>query len=100
MPQQEKPKHPTVGKSFVTEQSSRKIFESLLPNAWLIRDLTPDFHLDYLIEIAQSRGIDGNQFWRAVKRIHSSVHTLEEFVQGFVDLTCALLLLENIMGIL
>jgi len=42
------PKRPT---QHITESQSRKIFESLLPDEWIFHPLSPDYGLDYMVEI-------------------------------------------------
>jgi tetratricopeptide (TPR) repeat protein len=46
----------------IIETRSRKAFETLLPDEWVIRPLTPDYGLDYMVEIFRDRKSTGKIF--------------------------------------
>jgi hypothetical protein len=56
-----KPRKPTVSDEFQTEQSAITIFRHLLPAKWILRELQPDFHLDYLVEVVDAGELTGLQ---------------------------------------
>lgn len=52
----------TIGASFQIDQSAQRIFESWLPNNWLIRKDIPDVYLDYLVEPVEGGELTGLRF--------------------------------------
>jgi hypothetical protein len=52
----------TVGDSFAIEQKAINIFKGQLPPKWIPRPHTPDFHLDYLVEVTQKGELTGINF--------------------------------------
>jgi len=58
------PKRPT---QHITESQSRKIFESLLPDEWIFHPLSPDYGLDYMVEIFRNGQTTGEIFFVQLK---------------------------------
>jgi hypothetical protein len=56
------PEDATVGPTFEIEERTRLIFESWFPPSWLKRRLSPDFHLDYRIEVVEHGEPTGANF--------------------------------------
>ncbi|MDB6024827.1 MAG: hypothetical protein JWM68_1050 [Verrucomicrobiales bacterium] len=52
---------PTVSDEFATEQASVILFRSFLPAKWIVRELAPDFGVDYLVEVVESGELTGLQ---------------------------------------
>ena len=53
--------HATVGDPYATAESAYTVLRELLPPKWIIRNQTPDFHIDFLIEpteAGESTGIN------------------------------------------
>ncbi|HMJ70346.1 MAG TPA: DUF4365 domain-containing protein [Cyclobacteriaceae bacterium] len=53
----------------ITETASKKIFEGLVPDGWVIRTLSPDYGIDYLIEVFKDGTSTGIQFYIQLKGI-------------------------------
>lgn len=51
----------------VTETASKKIFEALLPNEWVAKQLGPDYGTDYLVEVFKNNTSTGNTFFVQLK---------------------------------
>lgn len=58
------PKRPA---QHITESRSRKIFESLLPDEWVFHSLSPDYGLDYIVEIFRNGQTTGQTFFVQLK---------------------------------
>lgn len=52
---------PTVGQTFKTGKHGELIFESWLPEDWIARKQSPDFFVDYYVEIVQRGEPTGKQ---------------------------------------
>jgi hypothetical protein len=50
---------PTVSSNFETEQTAKSIFESQIPQSWMRRPSSPDFHIDYTLEVTDSGELPG-----------------------------------------
>jgi len=62
-PQDSEPNHhPTIGESVRIERGAIKIFESLFPEDWLLRKQSPDYFVDYHVEIVEKGEPTGRQF--------------------------------------
>lgn len=76
-------KHKTVGASFAAEQSAITILRSLLPPTWIIRPQSPDFHIDYLVEITTGGELTGINFgiqlksWQCRKKNSAPTYPLK-----------------------
>lgn len=57
-----KKRNETVGINFQTSQEAKRILESSLPPRWLLREQSPDFHIDYLVEVVEDGEPTGFQF--------------------------------------
>lgn len=51
----------------IIETTSRKAFENLLPDEWVVRPLNPDYGIDYIIEIFKDNKFTGKFFYVQVK---------------------------------
>lgn len=58
---------PTVGPSFIVEQKAIELLKSLLPDSWLWRPQSPDFFVDYNVEVVEAGELTGLQFALQVK---------------------------------
>jgi tetratricopeptide (TPR) repeat protein len=76
----------------IIETHSRKAFEALVPNEWVCRSLTPDYGIDYTIEIFRDGRSTGKSFNVQVKgteqdisndrvKVRLKVSTLEYFIK-------------------
>ena len=54
-------------KQHITETKSRKAFENFLPDEWVTRSLTPDYGIDYLVEIFKDKNSTGKFFYVQLK---------------------------------
>ena len=59
--------HPTVGPTFVVEQKAIELLKSLLPDSWLWRPQSPDFFVDYNVEVVEAGELTGLQLGIQVK---------------------------------
>lgn len=57
----------TVTRSFEIEQGAEQVLKSQLPKSWLFRKQTPDFHIDYDIEIVENSSLTGIVFSAQLK---------------------------------
>lgn len=62
-----KSKHPTIGKSFGIEHRAIQVLESLLPADWPWRKQSPDFFVDYHVEVVEHGEPTGRQFGLQIK---------------------------------
>jgi len=60
-------------KQHIIETQSRKAFESLVPHHWVHRSLSPDYGLDYLIEIFKNSEATGQFFYVQLKGIEQKL---------------------------
>lgn len=60
---------PTVGQRFITGQQGEAIFTSWLPESWLPRKQSPDFFIDYLVEVVENGEPTGRKFAVQVKGV-------------------------------
>lgn len=58
---------PTVGASLVVEQNAIALLKSLLPDSWLWRPQSPDFFVDYNVEVVEAGELTGLQLGIQVK---------------------------------
>lgn len=59
--------YPTVGASFIVENKAIELLKSLLSESWLWRQQTPDFFVDYNVEVVEAGELTGVQFGLQVK---------------------------------
>jgi Domain of unknown function (DUF4365) len=62
-------KHPTVGQSYSVEQRAIQLLKPLLPSDWLWRKQTPDFFVDYHIEVVERGEPTGRVFGLQIKGV-------------------------------
>lgn len=62
-----KKKYPTVGKGFSTEQEALTFLQTILPTGWPRRTQSPDFGVDWQIEVAEKGELTGLHFALQVK---------------------------------
>jgi len=49
----------TIDNNRIIQSKSEKIFKSLIPDSWLIKEQNPDFYIDYSIEIVENGELTG-----------------------------------------
>jgi len=64
---EENGEHPSVGKPYEIDQRAIKVFQSWLPDNWLPRPQSPDFFVDFLVEIVEGGEPTGLHFAAQVK---------------------------------
>lgn len=69
-PDHRKQNQRTIGEAFKTGTRGEKIFESWLPDDWLIRKQNPDIYIDYVIEVVENGEPTGRQFAVQVKGVN------------------------------
>lgn len=57
----------------ITETTSRKAFENLCPDEWVLREQSPDYGLDYSVEIFKNNKSTGNIFFVQLKGTEKNV---------------------------
>jgi len=57
----------------ITETTSRKAFENLCPDEWVLRKQSPDYGLDYSVEIFKNNRSTGNIFFVQLKGTEKNV---------------------------
>ncbi len=62
---------PTVGPSFEVGMEGLNLMRSLLPSNWLLREQTPDFFVDFMIETVAGGEVTGSQFGVQIKGTRS-----------------------------
>jgi hypothetical protein len=63
------PKHPTVGESYSVEQRAIQLLKPLLPGDWLWRKQSPDFFVDYHVEVVKHGEPTGRVFGLQIKGV-------------------------------
>lgn len=61
-------------KQHIIETSSKKAFESLLPDKWVIRPLLPDYGIDYMVELFENNKSTGKFFYVQLKGTNQRIH--------------------------
>ncbi len=61
-------------KQHIIETSSKKAFESLLPDKWVIRPLLPDYGIDYIVELFEDNKSTGKFFYVQLKGTNQRIH--------------------------
>ena len=61
-------------KQHIIETSSKKAFESLLPDKWVIRPLSPDYGIDYIVELFEDNKSTGKFFYVQLKGTNQRIH--------------------------
>jgi len=58
----------------ITETRSQRIFENLIPVEWVIREIKPDYGIDYLIEVFSSGISTGITFFVQLKGTEQEIN--------------------------
>lgn len=61
----------------IIETSSKKAFEKLLPDEWVARQLSPDYGIDYMVEIFRDSKSTGKFFYVQLKGTDQKIHNNE-----------------------
>ncbi len=51
----------------IIETISKKAFEEIIPDEWVYRELTPDYGIDYQVEIFNNEEATGKSFFVQLK---------------------------------
>lgn len=52
----------TLSKQQIIDQRAQRIFEPLLPSDWIVRERTPDYRIDYVVEVFENGESTGTEF--------------------------------------
>ncbi|MFZ3374047.1 MAG: DUF4365 domain-containing protein, partial [Chthoniobacterales bacterium] len=61
------PKKPTIGETFETQKEAEHFLQALLPFKWPWREQTPDFFVDFHVEVVEQGHLSGFEFGVQVK---------------------------------
>lgn len=58
----------------VLETTARKALEQIIPDEWIVRPLTPDYGIDFLVEVFKDNKATGNFFYIQLKGSDQNVN--------------------------
>ena len=64
----------------IIETESKKSLNSIIPDHWVLRELAPDYGLDFMVEIFKEENSTGNIFYLQLK---GSDQTIEDNVISY-----------------
>ena len=67
LPEDNRPRHPTIGPSYEVQKDAERLFEDWLPKRWLPRKEIPDVHVDFCVEVVNEGEPSGSLFRVQVK---------------------------------
>src|SRR5437660_2456000 len=70
------PNKPTIGESFETQKEAERFLQQLLPSRWPWREQTPDFFVDFHVEVVDDGHPSGFEFGIQVKGTKRARHRL------------------------
>jgi len=73
----------TINSTFVIEKKAQRLFVNALPPKWLIREQSPDVHIDYFIEIVEESEPTGLLFGTQLKGTASARYTSKYIKYSF-----------------
>ena len=60
-------------KQHITETASKKLFENIIPDEWVVREINPDYGIDYLIELFKNSRSTGKFFFVQLKGSNNEI---------------------------